>query len=210
MTAHRDHPYRLSRRRLLGLTAAAAGLSATRWSPLAAFAQVQTTRGTLPNGLTVLVEERPSADTVALQLTARVGAREDGPVSGSALLTSRTMFQGTTHRPSESALQREAALVGGTVSRGTTAEQSFYASAMPSSEVDLAFDLLSDVVGDPLMDETAFARQKTIALQELAQRRTSSASQIEDVFLPAVFAGHPASSPVNGRAESIEVMQLDT
>ena len=41
-------------------------------------AQAETVRKVLPNGLTVVVDERPSADVVSLQHTALAGVRDDG------------------------------------------------------------------------------------------------------------------------------------
>ena len=72
----------ITRRRLLGAT-----LTATGWTLLqplgreVVHAQAPTTR-VLSNGLTVVVEQRPSADTVAMVIGARVGSREDGDRPG--------------------------------------------------------------------------------------------------------------------------------
>ena len=56
-------------------------------------------RETLPNGLVVLLDERPTAESVALHLMARAGSRDDGPAPGVSTLTSRLMFQGTAQAP---------------------------------------------------------------------------------------------------------------
>ena len=61
-------------------------------------------RETLANGLIVLLDERPTAGSVALHLMARAGSRDDSPALGITALTSRLMFQGTRRRPSETAL----------------------------------------------------------------------------------------------------------
>ncbi|HEX2035444.1 MAG TPA: insulinase family protein, partial [Chloroflexota bacterium] len=113
------------------------------------------TRTVLSNGLVLLVEERPTTETVAIELSARVGGREDRRQAGLAVLTSRTMFQGTPRRPSEAALQREANQVGGLLNRGTSNELSQLTSTMPAAEVEVGFDLLADVVLHPLLDEGA-------------------------------------------------------
>lgn len=173
-------------------------------------AQGQILRDTLPNGLRVVVDERRSADTVACLLTARAGSREDGDAPGSSLLTSRGMFQGTSRRPSETELQRAMALVGGTLSRGTTVELSWLSAVVPAHELDIAFDLLSDIATNPLFSPSAVDRQKEIALQELAQRRASPSLLVDDLFQSAVFVGHPASTPVLGTPESVEAMTRDS
>lgn len=169
-----------------------------RAAPAAAIA-----RATLPNGLVVLVEERPTADTVALQLTARVGAREDGDRPGLGALTSRVMFQGTRRRPSETDLQRAAAEVGGTLGRGTGAESSFFASRVPWGEAETAFDLLADLALEPAFEPGALERQQQLALQDLARARVDPGALLGDLFQAAMFAGHPVGTPVLGTPESV-------
>jgi zinc protease len=163
----------------------------------------QIARARLPNGLLVVAEERRLADTVALQLAARAGSRDDAALPGITVITSRMLFQGTRRRPSETALQRAAAQVGGTLGRGTGAEQSSYGANVPSVEADVGFDLLADLISDPLLAEDALARQKQIAQQELAQRRADPGTLLGDVFQEAFLAGHPAASPAIGTPESV-------
>lgn len=215
-----SEPFRrqIPRRRFLSLAAGAtvggAVVSALDFGGPTALAgilvaQGRPTRTTLPNGLVVTVDERRSADTVAVQLTARAGARDDAVQAGGVLLTSRMMFQGTSRRPSETDLQRAAAQVGGTLSRGTTVELSMFTSVVPSNEVDVAFDLLSDVILDPLFDADALGRQKEILFQEIGQRRANPSSVVDDLFNAAALAGHPASSPVLGTPESVALLTRD-
>jgi predicted Zn-dependent peptidase len=154
----------------------------------------------------VIVDERRTAQTVAVELTARAGARDDGAVHGVNVLTSRMMFQGTSRRPSETALQRAAAAVGGSVGRGTTTESSFYSSVVPADEFELAIDLVSDIIVDPLLDEGALDRQKLIALQEIAQRRASPSNVLDELFQAAIFRGHPAATPVLGTPDSVDAV----
>lgn len=159
-------------------------------------AAAQRVRSVLPNGLVVLVEHRPSAETVALQLVARAGTRDDRDLPGATVLTSRVMFDGTSRRPSETDIQREIALAGGTLARGTTLEWSFYSCVVPSYEADLAFDLLSDIVVNPLFQPASVARHRQFARLDLAQRRANANALLDDLFRGALFAGHPLSIPV--------------
>jgi predicted Zn-dependent peptidase len=182
----------------LGPTPTRGALAASSPAPAA-----DPVRAVLPNGLVVLAEERRTADTVALQLTARAGSRDDGALPGASALTSRLLFQGTGRRPSETDLQRVAAQVGGTFGRSTGAELSLFASLVPAGEAAVAFDLVADVVIDPLLAEDALVRQRQIALQDLAQRRSNPETLIDDLFRETLFAGHPAGSPIIGTAESL-------
>jgi predicted Zn-dependent peptidase len=166
-------------------------------------------RETLANGLIVLLDERPTAESVALHLMARAGSRDDGPTLGITTLTSRLMFQGTHRRPSETALLREAALVGGTLARGTGGESSEFVSQMPAREAGTGFDLLADLVVDPLMDEGALGRQQQIALQELSRRRSDPGAVMADLYLRTMYAGHPLGIFGLGTPESVASLTVE-
>lgn len=199
---------RLSRRRMLALAAAAGVALVGRRLRVSAAANVE--RQTLANGLTVIVEERPSADTVALQHTTLAGVRDDEDVPGSTVLTSRMLLQGTPRYPSLIALQRAATLAGGTISRGSTSEFSNISSVMPTDAAETAFDLVSDAVTNPLFALDAFNGQKKVALQDLAQRQSTPNILIGDLFQREIFAGQPLGQPPLGTPDSIAAMTLDT
>lgn len=161
-------------------------------------------RETLPNGLRVIVDERPSAATVAVQVTARAGTRDDAARPGLTPFTSAMIFQGTSRRPSESDLQREIARVGGSLNRVSSVELSYFSARVPARDVDLAFDLLADLALGPLFDVEALGRQQQISLQNLTMRRVNPGPLLEDLFLTNLFAGHPVGTPLAGTPESIE------
>ena len=205
MDTRRAGPFRLSRRRLLGL-GVAAGAAALAPLPRAASAAAPPRAPIghmLPNGLAVVMEDRRSADTLAVELAARAGGRDTPDAPGLALLISRLMFQGTGSYPSETSLQRAAALVGGELTRGTSEETSVFRSVVPAFEANVAFELLSSLVLDPLLEESALARVKEIALQDLARRRASPSRLVADLFQSTLFAGHPLGTPVIGTPENI-------
>lgn len=191
---------------MLGLAVAAPLAAGHAPAAPSAALMAEPSRVVLPNGLTVIVEERRAADVVALQLAARAGSRDDGGELGINAITSRMMFQGTGRRPSETELQRVATRVGGSVGRGTGSEISSITSTMPASAVDTGFDLLADVARDPLFDAGALGRLQRTTLQDLAQRQTDPATLLGDLFQSEMFAGHPASTPIIGTTESIQAV----
>ena len=82
MSNVRSSAHRLSRREVLGLGATAAGAALLyRSGALAAQPAAGVIRRTLANGLVVLIDERRTAESVALHLSARAGARDDGRVA---------------------------------------------------------------------------------------------------------------------------------
>jgi predicted Zn-dependent peptidase len=199
----------LTRRRLFSLTAAAAAMAAF---PTAQHSSAQTeplVQQTLVNGLTVIIQERPSADTVALQHTALAGVRDDGDQPGITVLTSRMLLSGTPRRPSDIDMKRAATLVGGTISRGTTSEVSSIAAVMPAESAELAFDLISDALVNPSLTALAFLTQQQLAIQGLSQRRSDPSVLIDDLFQQSLFASQPLGFAPLGTEASIESATLD-
>ena len=195
----------MKRRQALALVPAA-GLFFTTARRSAAAPSAEVARDVLPNGLVVLVEERRTADTVALQLAARAGTRDDDGLPGIEAITTRMLAQGTPRRPSESDVQRTVAQVGGTFTYGTGAELTSFASNLPSDAASLGLNLLADLVTNPLLSESALAGQKQITLQNLAQRRADPSTVLADLFRAEMFAGHPISTPPLGTPQSVQAI----
>jgi predicted Zn-dependent peptidase len=166
-------------------------------------------RQTLANGLIVIVQERPSADVAALQHTALAGFRDDGAIQGVTVLTSRMLLAGTDRRPSDIAMQTAANLAGGSLTRATTAEVSNIICAMPADSAELAFDLVSDAVANPLFSPSGFQSQQALALQGIAQRHTDPSLLMNDLYQQSIFAGQPLGFPPLGTAETVAAMSLD-
>jgi zinc protease len=200
---------RLTRRRLLSSSAAALGLAFAPRLLQHTTADIPRFQQVLPNGLTVVVEERPSADVVALQHTALAGVRDDGDRPGITVLTSRMLLAGTPTRPTDIAMRAAATLAGGTISRGTTVEASSITIVMPADAAELAFDLASDAVINPLFSANGLLSQLEVALQGLAQRRTTAGILIDDLFQQSLFAGQPLGFPPLGNAASLQSLSTD-
>jgi zinc protease len=192
---------RMPRRRLLASAGALGAAFALRAAPRSR-AQPESVQQVLSNGLTVVVQERPSADVVALQHTALAGFRDDDH-PGITVMTSRMLLAGTPTRPSDIAMRTAATLVGGTISRGTTAETSSISIEMPGDSAELAFDLASDAVINPLFAPEGLLSQRELALQGLSQRRSSPGLLLDDLFQASLFAGQPLGFPPLGTGESL-------
>jgi predicted Zn-dependent peptidase len=199
----------MSRRRLLAIAGAAVAVATGIEVPKLRAAAAPTVQQVLDNGLTVIVEQRPSADTVALQHTALAGVRDDGDQPGITVLTSRMLLSGTPRRPSDIDMRSAATLVGGTITRGTTSEISSIASVMPATSAELAFDLISDSLLNPSFTPLAFLTQQELALQGLSQRRSDPSVLIDDLFQQSLFAGQPLGFSPLGTADSIHAATID-
>jgi zinc protease len=80
---------------------------------------------------------------------------------------------------------------------------------MPGDSAELAFDLAADAVINPLFAPAGLLSQLELALQGLAQRRTSPSLLMDDLFQQSLFAGQPLGYPPLGTAESLRALTPD-
>jgi zinc protease len=158
---------------------------------------------TLPNGLQVVVFERHALPLVTLRLVVKSGAESDAPgLPGEAQFVASLLNEGTASRGSQ---QIAAAIddVGGLMDTGADWDQSYGTVTVLADHVNLAFDLLSDIIIHPAFrpDDVERIRKQTISALKVLK---SDPSYLADtVFNELVLAGTPYSHPENGGIQSI-------
>jgi predicted Zn-dependent peptidase len=158
----------------------------------------------LPNGMLVLVRERPSTEVAAISVGIRGGSRDEEPATvGSAHFMEHMHFQGTPTRPSSQDIDREISARGGWLNAWTGWESINFQAVVPSSEFDLALDVVSDLLVNSLFEESKIDKERRVVLEELNRRLNSPGGHVQDVFARTIFAGHPAENLPIGNRETL-------
>ncbi len=163
-------------------------------------------RTTLPGGLRVVTEYIPSVRSASVGVWVGVGSRDEGrSVAGAAHFLEHLLFKAT---PSRSAVQIAQAVdaVGGELNAFTAREHTCYYAHVLDTDLELAVDLVADVVlrGRCAADDVEVERD--VVLEEIAMRDDDPEDTLGDVFLTAMFGDHPVGRPVIGSVESITEM----
>ncbi|OBC11806.1 zinc protease [Mycobacterium sp. 852013-50091_SCH5140682] len=163
-------------------------------------------RTTLPGGLRVVTEYIPSVRSASVGVWVGVGSRDEGrSVAGAAHFLEHLLFKST---PSRSAVQIAQAVdaVGGELNAFTAREHTCYYAHVLDTDLELAVDLVADVVlrGRCAVDDVEVERD--VVLEEIAMRDDDPEDTLGDVFLSAMFGDHPVGRPVIGSVESITEM----
>jgi predicted Zn-dependent peptidase len=185
--------------------------AAAAMGPPPAGAQATTAQTQLPNGLTLVTAQRPDAETVAVTLAARAGARfEDDSTASAAHFLEHMYLQGTPSRPNRDAIMRTVTARGGTLGVGTGWEFLDFSVVLAPEDFDVALDLLTDILGSSTFDPDRMEHQRGLILQELAQRRDNPASRAFDLFYGTVFRDHPLHFLPSGLPEGVEHLDRDS
>ena len=163
-------------------------------------------RTVLPGGLRVVTEYVPSVRSASVGVWVNVGSRDEGPtVAGAAHFLEHLLFKATPTRTAVD-IARSADAVGGELNAFTAKEHTCYYAHVLDEDLELAVDLVADVVlnGSCAGDDVELERD--VVLEEIAMRDDDPEDTLGDVFLTAMFGDHPVGRPVIGSVESVTGM----
>jgi zinc protease len=193
--------------RLGGLLAVAAVLAASAAPGRAATPLAR--REVLPNGIVLLVAERPAVPIVAVRVFYRAGAVFDPPDRGGlANLTGALLTRGAGRR---SGPEIDAAIefVGGRLEAGAGRDGLTTSLAVLARDLRLGLDLVADVVRRPTFPESELKR-KIPEIQAAIQRSEENPETVAARALARlVFSSHPYGRPVEGTRESVGRLTRD-
>jgi predicted Zn-dependent peptidase len=166
-------------------------------------------RSVLPSGLRVLTEYMPGSRSAAVGMWVAVGSRDEPlPVAGAAHYLEHLLFKGTARR-SAAAIAEEIDAVGGELNAFTAKEHTCYYAHVLDTDLDLAVDLVCDVLGDARLDATDVDLERGVVLEEIAMRDDDPEDLLHDEFSAALLGSHPLGRSVLGTEESITGMSRD-
>jgi len=165
--------------------------------PAARFPKAE--RATLPNGITLIVAERPSIPQVNLTLLADSGfAADQGGLPGTASLALDMMDEGTATRSSLQ-ISEELAGLGATLGLGADLDTAFVELSALKDRLDASLAVFGDVVLNPSFPADELERLRKRRLAQI-QQEASEPIGIALRVLPALIYGpaHPYGIPLRG------------
>ncbi len=147
--------------------------------------------------------------SAAVGLWVGVGSRDESPeVAGAAHFLEHLLFKATPTRTAVG-MAEEIDAVGGELNAFTAKEHTCYYAHVLADDVDLAVDLVSDVVLRGLCRAADVEIERDVVLEEIAMRDDDPEDLLGDVFLGAMYGGAQIGRSVIGSVESIESITAD-
>src|SRR5258708_10267954 len=138
---------------------------------------------TLSNGLRVVTVPMPSSESVTLTVWCHVGSRfEDEKIAGLSHFLEHIVFKGSKKRPSARAISEAVDGIGGEFNAGTSKEWTNFYIKASKNNLETAFDVLSDMILNPLIPKDEIEREKGVILEEKAMYEDTPMMNINDVF----------------------------
>lgn len=165
--------------------------------------------GELSNGIRIVCEEIPHVHSLALGIWIKTGSRyEKNHEHGVSHFLEHLMFKGTAHRSARQ-IAEELEAVGGILNAFTAKEYTCYYARVLSEHLDLAIDLLSDMVLHSLFDAGELEKERKVVLEEIKMYDDSPDELVHDLFAQTIWPDHPLGRAILGTVKSIQGMNRD-
>lgn len=162
--------------------------------------------GSLDNGLRILSNHVPYVHSVTLGIWINAGSREDPEGrEGLAHFIEHAIFKGTGRRDYIE-IARCIEQTGGYLDAWTTKEQTCIYVRCLREHMELAFDLLADMVLDPSFPPEEMEKEKEVVLEEIAGISDTPEELIFEDFDLRAFPRHPLGTQILGTGESVEAI----
>ena len=158
---------------------------------------------TLPSGLRVVTDASGDLRTASLGVFVAAGSRHESEGEhGLSHLLEHMAFKGTAKRNAR-AIAETIENVGGDLNAETGVEQTAYFARVLGEDVDLALDVIADILTDSRFDPDELAREKNVILQEIGSVEDAPDDFVFDLFTAAAWPRQPIGRPILGTRESV-------
>lgn len=157
----------------------------------------------LSNGARIVVDPMPGLETAALGAWFRAGAiDETAEEHGVAHLLEHMAFKGTTSRSARQ-IAEEIESVGGFLNASTGYRSTGYYARVLEADVGTAFDIIADILTDPLFDAGELAKEHEVVIQEIGEAADIPDDAVMEILQSLTFGDHPLGRPILGTAKSV-------
>jgi predicted Zn-dependent peptidase len=165
-------------------------------------------RSELPGGLVVLTESMPGIRSASLGAWIRAGSVHESPAEmGVSHLLEHMVFKGTGRRTA-----RDLALVlervGGALDAYTTREHTCFQARVLDADVDLALDVLADLVTDPLLRPADLELEREVVLEEIAAVEDTPDDLVFDLHAELLWPDHPYGYSILGTRDTVAALSV--
>ena len=164
---------------------------------------------TLPNGTRIVSEFIPHVKSFTLGFWFNVGARDENlNNNGISHFIEHMLFKGTKKRTAKM-IAEEIESYGGYINAFTSKEHTCYYSKGLSENLGRTFNVLSDLIQNPLFKERHIKKEAGVVIDELKDIDDNPEELVYDKFEEIIFNGNRLSFPVIGRENNIKKFNSD-
>lgn len=157
----------------------------------------------LSNGIRIITENIPYVNSISIGLWVESGSRyENKDNNGVSHFIEHILFKGTKNRTARD-IAEQIDSVGGQMNAFTSKECTCFYIKILDNHIDLAIDILQDMLFNSTFDENEIDKEKNVIIEEINMYEDAPEEIVHDLLSNTVFKKHPLSLPILGNKESI-------
>lgn len=157
----------------------------------------------LENGVLMVFKDIPSLRTITIGVGVKVGSiNEKNGEFGISHLIEHSVFKGTVNFTA-SDLKRSVERYGGIINAFTSEEYTLFETKVPDFATKDAFNVLFDLVSNPLFPSKEIESEKRVVLEEIAMYEDDPVALSEENLLKMIWGDSPYGRPIAGKSESV-------
>ena len=166
-------------------------------------------RTVLPNGVAIVTEPMNHVRSVSVGIWIDTGSRREHPSeNGICHFIEHMLFKGTTSRSAED-IARSVDSIGGNLDAFTAKELVSFNTKVLDEHLPLAFDVLSDLVLNPMFRAEDIEKEKGVILEELKMDADNPEYLVHEIFSANFWKDHPIGKPILGTRETVRSFTRD-
>lgn len=159
----------------------------------------------LKNGLTLLTVPVETAASVTMSVFVKAGSRyEQKKFNGISHFLEHLHFKGSKKYPTAKKLSEVIDAIGGEFNANTGKEHTQYYIRAAYEHLPLVFDVLTDMVQNPLFDEKELNREKGVIIEEINMYKDYPNVTVESLFEELMWPGCALGRDIIGTPEIIK------
>ncbi len=158
------------------------------------------------NGLRVVTEKIPSVRSISIGVWVDVGSRDElSDENGLTHFVEHMVFKGTRRRNARQ-IAAELESIGGNLNAFTAREQTCFTARVLDEHIDIALDVLADMVCNSTLTPSNLSREAKVIGEEIQEAYDNPSDRVFDEFAATFWGGHPLGQPILGTHETIANM----
>ena len=162
------------------------------------------TKKVLSNGLIVVEVPSHDAESVVVDFFVKTGSRsESAKENGISHFLEHFLFKGTKKYPSALAISSLIDSIGGEMNANTGKEHTQYYIKAASKHLPLIFEVLTEMVQNPLLDEKELEREKGVIVEEINMYKDTPMYEIDNVLEQTMWPKDALGRDIAGEKETV-------
>ena len=171
-------------------------------APVLTFPASTAQKWTLPDGLTIIVQEDRSAPVASVQAWCATGSVYEDQHIGAGLshILEHMLFKGTKTR-STNAIAQKIQDVGGYINAYTSFDRTVFWIDVPKDGVATALDVLADAMMNSTLPPEEYVKEQEVIRREFAMGFDDPDRMVGQLLFATAYQKHPYRLPVIGQME---------